>query len=341
MSRSAVDDQLFNDHVDFLKNHTVLPPNAPKHLKWGVHMKAGQWEGQQQVGNTGRIAFGTLTPSALYPGGYDLEVEYANGTNEGKLLNWVPMWFLPWNSEKLVGIQITPKVPDRPTPTTRQRANAVAAPPANMLAKDPDLFFTAAINGCSVFVTGDPKAPRVYHGGTQEEYRDPTVAVAKWQTMFREVEPQAFFGGDFSEVNKTHYVRARESKKVKELQITKSANTGGTNFRPLRDFVTDNSSQFKKYLKTAHVDSTGKSLVRVQRIMPFGCVFGKRAADGNWAFYLQESVKVIYTLASEVNGQIVLVGSNRVATRPICLSQIFPQGRHVAQYRQQFFQPLA
>ena len=33
---------------------------------------------------------------------------------------------------------------------------------------DPKIFFTAAINGCSVFVRGDPRSPTVTHAGISQ-----------------------------------------------------------------------------------------------------------------------------------------------------------------------------
>ncbi len=290
-------------------------------------------------------------------------MEYLTTQNEDKLRWYVPMWFLPWNSEKLVGIEIPPKLPSREgrPALSRPRANAVTEPPSLTrpraqggtppeykppLETDPDLFFTAAINGCSVFVTGDPKAPRVYHGGTQMEYRDPMDAVHKWRGLFREIEPQSYYSGDFGEVNKTHYVRSGLSSKPKEMRLitTKDPTTGKdvTRSEFLHDYKTATSSAYKKYLKQLYTSPSGQRNIVVQRILPFGCVFGTRAANGNWSFYLQENVKITYTLVKETSGgDVETVALNKVESRPICISEIFPNGSGAATMRQELFKPLA
>jgi len=66
----------------------------------------------------------------------------------------IACWFLPWASNHLTMIQRPPKIPTR-----------LGGAPSS--AVDPDLFFTAAISGCSVMVAGDAKSPFVTHGGTR------------------------------------------------------------------------------------------------------------------------------------------------------------------------------
>jgi hypothetical protein len=353
MPSSELDRALKRDPLTFLKKHTVVPPNAPKHMTWGTHLGKGAIDGHQTVGTSGRVAYGSLRTSDGYPNAYDLDVEYPVAQNADRVRLMVPMWFLPWNSERLVGIQITPKLPSRegrpatsrpradarasstPLRIGRARADAGATEYVPPLVTDPDLFFTAAINGCSVFVTGDPAAPRVYHGGTQEKYATPDAAVHKWQSMFREAEPQSFHDGSFSEVNKTHYIRAREAKKVQELQVVHRPS--GTEFIPQRDYVTDTSSAYKKFLKAGHTDADGKRNVMIQRMLPFGCVFGVRDAAGLWSFFLQESVKITYTLGKETDGRMQLVATNKTTTRPMCVTQIFPGVGGGATLKQQSF----
>jgi hypothetical protein len=346
MPKTDLDETLFNNPVAFMRKFTVVPPNAPKHLQWGKHLTKGAFGDHQAVGSAGQVAYGTLVPSTGYPGGYDLEVEYPTPQNEDKLRSYVPMWFLPWNSEKLVGLQIPPRVPSREGRPLlgHPGANAVTEPARPPLETDPDLFFTAAINGCSVFVTGEPKAPRVYHGGTQLQYGDPMDAVHKWQGLFREIEPHNYYSGTYGEVNKTHYVRSGLSKKPKEMLLTTS-NAGTPQAKTRAEFVHDyktaNSSAYKKFLKQHYTSDSGKRNIVVQRILPFGCVFGKRSPDGHWTFYLQENVKLTYTLVKETdNGGIETAALNKVHSRPICLSSIFPTGPGAATMRRQLFKAL-
>lgn len=61
--------------------------------------------------------------------------------------NRVPMHFLPWGSEALIDMRLPEDKSDGTDPD------------------NPNLFFTAALSGCSVFVDGHPARPRVVHAG--------------------------------------------------------------------------------------------------------------------------------------------------------------------------------
>ena len=58
--------------------------------------------------------------------------------------NKVPIYYLPWCPGKVLDLTI---------------------PAKNALVASPDIFFTAAINGCSVFIQGTPANPTIYHAG--------------------------------------------------------------------------------------------------------------------------------------------------------------------------------
>ena len=60
-----------------------------------------------------------------------------------------PIWFLPWADLNIIRLTIPVKGTSNP---------------------DPDIFFTAAINGCSVFVQGSARHPTVYHAGGVTNY---------------------------------------------------------------------------------------------------------------------------------------------------------------------------
>ena len=59
----------------------------------------------------------------------------------------VPIHFLPWASETLIDIRLPEDKSDGTDPD------------------NPNIFFTAALSGCSVFVDGHPARPRVVHAG--------------------------------------------------------------------------------------------------------------------------------------------------------------------------------
>ena len=178
---------------------------------------------------------------------------------------------------------------------------------------DPDIFFTAAINGCSVFIQGSKKNPTIYHCGGDPDYptteRDPSVAATFWRNLVLNYgqgrKPKA-------EVNKTNYV----------LDVT-TTNTA--------EKSTQHSREYDEWLKS-NVDNT----VRIKEVAPWGCVFGIRTGD-EWAFYLQENATIKYAtiqkkkialgpLTKKVEVSIMQVG------RPMHVREIFPNGGGVANF---------
>ena len=181
----------------------------------------------------------------------------------------------------------------------------------------PDFFFTAGINGCSVFVTGDPNSPRVYHAGigatldagayklTDKTKNDPIEkklvetagkkdAPLFWRLMLDKQFPKATADKNFAEINKTHYV------------------TDGT-ASPL-----DNGKSTKRAVayEKLFVDKN-KDALKVKMMTPWGCVFGMKS--GGWKFYLQENVTIFY---SDKEGK-----KPHAASVPIAVTQFYPKGQ--------------
>lgn len=197
-----------------------------------------------------------------------------------------PAYFLPWDAKgAIVRLTIPPK-------GTRRGL-------------DPDIFFTAAINGCSVFVQGDPKSPTVYHAGGGTGRSNHNDAANFWRTAlsrcmqsYATARARGKFGAD---VDKTDYI--------------KTMGTPGNATTPLAD-------QYERELKQ-RLDRNGKCTVLM--VNPWGCVFGVRSGD-EWAFYLQENATVVVDYVKRP-----LIGKptqHRVQyARPMRLTKIFPGGR--------------
>ena len=102
----------------------------------------------------------------------------------------VPIWFLPWDS---AGAVIELDIPAKGT----------------VRGDDPDIFFTAAVNGCSVFFRGTPKSPVVYHAGGDTCKGSDHVAAAKfWRDlMMGNVLGKDVAAPGMKEVNKTDYIK--------------------------------------------------------------------------------------------------------------------------------------
>ncbi|MBI3469033.1 MAG: hypothetical protein HY000_39015 [Planctomycetes bacterium] len=206
----------------------------------------------------------------------------------GERAGMVPCWFLPWYSAKIIQMSI----PDVNT--------AQFTPPGYDPIPNPRLFFTAAINGCSVFAYGNPRSPRVAHAGINGALRDCIQAQdfqslggeshQVWRNLLEGIKvdgtgrvvpktaaehksgtlKQNRAGGSFGEVSRLQYV---------------------SRLKPNGNFeaVTNESDAFEKYLEK---NRTGY-VTKVQ-VNPFGCVFGLRNDGGAWAFTLQRNACVSY-----------------------------------------------
>jgi hypothetical protein len=199
----------------------------------------------------------------------------------------VDMYFLPWKSARIVSMDLR-------------------------LEQGPSIFFTAAINGCSVFVEGQPSSPTVYHAGitlpwppmndtVPQQVRtargDPAVV---WRELYWSVSSVASRPSrqDFKEVNKADYVFDGTLNQPNDVKTTRKAQQLEGRLRRL----------------PAWRDA------EIERCSPWGCVFGVRT-NRDWTFYLQENVTLAYD-----------VGQSSFATsRPIGLKSFYP--------RQQVLQP--
>lgn len=187
-----------------------------------------------------------------------------------------PIYFLPWDSGGAV-VQLT-------------------IPRKGVRDEDPDIFFTAAINGCSVFVQGTPQQPTIYHGGGDTGRSDHQDAARFWRQAVKshiDGMHNVMDGQVHSEVNKTHYIK-----------------TPGT----VANSSTPRAEAYEKLLKD-ELEKRGK--FQVQMVNPWGCVFGIRTGE-DWEFYLQENATVICQYISRRSVE------TRYYARPMQLNKIFP-----------------
>lgn len=244
----------------FFKNHPVVPPSdlGQKLLNLNVifdEKNIGDYVSDTSTKSvtsaetdpTDRIRWvdfkvsGSLNePGALTFSGSKKPVEGAG---------YVPIYFLPWRSMHVVNMTL-PELSGRD----------YDAPIEN----NPNIFFTAAINGCSVFVRGKPTEPEVYHAGI-----DGTLhlnAVAFWRDcLSMVVYKKKRSGGVTREVNKSHY--------TKDISFKGPART------PM-------AAEYLNWLKAEHRDR-----LVISEVAPWGCVFGIRYGR-LWSFYLQENATV-------------------------------------------------
>jgi hypothetical protein len=156
----------------------------------------------------------------------------------------VPIYFLPWRSLHLVKM----KIPE------------LSARDYDRMEIQPNIFFTAAINGCSVFVKGGPTSPEVSHAGIDGKLaRD---AAQFWRDCLAKAGGAKGITG---EVNKAHY--------------TKDTSFVGPARTPL-------AADYMRWLQDEH-----RQRFTISEVSPWGCVFGIRFGR-LWSFYLQENATV-------------------------------------------------
>jgi len=157
----------------------------------------------------------------------------------------IPVWFLPWKSMHITEIQLDP------TDGLNDEEEI-----------NPSFFFTAALSGCSVFVQGSPKRPRVFHGGINGT---PPRQASQfwWDLMEAKLKLEGFNpqrNQNVFELNKSQYIKD-------ELGM-----------RP--QIVLD----YEKWLK----DQRREYMLNFAS--PWASVFGMRFGS-LWSFYAQQNVQ--------------------------------------------------
>ena len=245
---------------------------------------------------------------AGYPeeGSLTFSIKYASDLrDDASRQGWVPIWFLPWESGFMWKVKLksvrqhptitldadaTPVNRDDPTQGTRPVHGTAAV-------ANPGLFFTAAINGCSVFARGEPAEPRLYHGGVDETELQALItqigqqtwnnlggtAEELWRRLFEGLTDDGA-GGLRQKTAAEHKSRAMKigggkvTGEVNKTHYIKETGKEGTQLaRHLDHFLRHNSKE-----------------VRAEGVRPWGCVFGLRDDRGQWEFHLQNNATVTY-----------------------------------------------
>ena len=304
MPLNALDKELLGNPLEFLKKNAVTPPDGfvddltsrddvkvddinrkyhsadnPKYqIGYGhLHRVNDKWTG------------GSQTLKAQKPESIYIDVKYKNQIDAAKADEYVQFYWLPWDQGGGV-VKISLIVP--PASSGKSEWD------------DPDLFFTAALSGCSIFVRGSRKHPTVYHagiGGTA-----PGGPGEHWRKLYKAIIPEG-------EQVKEKFDKRHE---VNTLDYVNKHN------RPLKD-VTD----YKKYLQEQQKDE-----VQAKVIHSWGCVFGIRDDNRDWSFYYQQNVCVTYQKMRKTTFWKKLVKDNtppRTINYPMQVKQFYPGSDHV------------
>jgi hypothetical protein len=235
-----------------------------------------------------KIAYAHFVKAIDGGGKFRLEVETVQKAHS------FPIYYLPWSSNKMLRMTI-------PTKGTG---------PATLA--DPDIFFTAGINGCSVFIEGSRDNPTIYHAGTEDKMGG--INSGKyWRDLYREYsataarEPKG--GKTYGEVKKSQYI-VGEGKET-DARYTNTTRTG---------------VDYEGWIKNNQKD------IDVTVVQPWGCVFGLRTGT-DWTFYLQKNAVVKFYAFKKSGlfgtGSRKRSGTEQTYSVPMQLFQVFPGHAHV------------
>jgi len=244
--------QFLANPIHFMRTWAMLPPDGSPVgqliKKWAVaasNFKDGVQDRRENGKNVvdleyrdggQRIQFATVAKHSLFPQALTISLSPLR-TSEDQ----IPTHWLPWGKEKVV-------------------TTSIPAVPRNLVEPDEDenprFFFTAGINGCSVFVKGPATNPTLFHSGTQGTLK--RDASEFWlEQVDTATSGKAFDTSIFSDVDKSQYMN-RQSPAVKD------------------------------FIKWAQGEGRGGNSFTVELVNNFGCVFGMRFGH-HWSFYLQEA----------------------------------------------------
>jgi hypothetical protein len=197
-------------------------------------------------------------------GSVSFQSTFANALTQQDAANGfdIPAWFLPWRQ---AGALVKLKITDVNNNGGQLRINNADHP-------NPDLFFTAALSGCSVFVVGNPRNPSVYHGGSGNPIgvKGHEKTEDFWKSKLGRVgTAQKPLGS----IGKTDYIS----------ELVPGARTDTDRMQ----MQTSLSVAIQKRL-------TESGAVDEISLTPWGFVFGLRKADGTWVFELVQCVSLTY-----------------------------------------------
>lgn len=315
-NRVGVNNQDMTGAYEEIKHGTVGDDNLLRYVKLFKAMGDSEFQaGVKEVRLEAALAGGTQAAFDALPGleqmrrgdlGRAAQLEYEAShraaTNRGAstlvsdhamapAADRVPCYFLPWNGEGGV-IQLTiPELPDDAAADTH-----------------PPIFLTAALSGCSIFVSGTARKPTIYHCG-----KDGATA-GESATAFWTGAMQQILGDDAADNLSAAHNRDY-------MATNRGAPGSGA------EFATSAKERFEEHYRTGY---------RVEASTAWGAVFGIRKG-ATWEFYLQENVTVTYSKLLPPTGFFKRLKKSqpdpaqRIVSRPVMVRKIFPDGGGVAQ----------
>jgi hypothetical protein len=246
-------------------------------------------------------------------------------TAQAQAAGLVPAWFLPWDPR---GGMVKLSIPSMSGFSTTWKANDASSyweRDKKHVDEYPRFFLTAAINGCSVFVTGNEREPTVFHGGKGGSVEGDAVEV--WRNMLAEVDkPKPPKENMFFREEPKERIAVGEANKSQYVNEPGVKDNDGYN-------TTGTTNQFQRALNNA----LKKSPIKIRSVRPWGAVFGICDEFGYWKFYLQENATIRYDVVEKIAlGPLTKAPKPFSISRPMLVRQIFPDQGGTAIMRNEF-----
>jgi hypothetical protein len=241
-------------------------------LSDGTHLK--------QVQGDNKVAFLDIVPASSFShvpadlgGSYhdvgNLLVMHI--TTHRQNANALPVYYLPWAGDQMFRMKL------KPSPNHAKRTDTWFF---GLLGGDvitPNIFVTAAVQGCSVFVEGDPASPVVYHvnaGGT-----NPTGGATNTSDNRMFVQTVQF---------KADYMTSRMQ--MASQRYPKTTSTHAPDSAHLMDYMPGMAPNNLTWLTDKYKRKLNSDDVTV---LQFGTIFGLREQN-TWVFYRQTRTLLDY-----------------------------------------------
>jgi hypothetical protein len=284
----GLNEQFHQDPKHFAGLHTLYP-YADK-VTNAAHMKdlaLANGDHFTQVGGENKVAFCDIAPASNFKyvradmgGSYHqdeglwvMRISYRRASSSS-----IPVYYLPWQENHMMRMKL---YPSRKHPTKE-------GPFYWRTTVEPDIFVTAAVQGCSVFVSGEPEQPVVYHINAA------SVVGPQGETLAADNDTDYRAAAQAKAAHMTGLHQAAMAQFPKEgaklpaggrAALTNRARTAAAH---LEDYLPD------------RLPSREPALVRLapqgaQRleVTQFGTIFGRRK-DGTWRFYRQTRNRIDY-----------------------------------------------
>lgn len=216
-------------------------------------------EAMFQVADRERVLWFTVADDDAYPG--TARVRFAYDKAEG----YLPTFYLPWFQNHLYSISLEP-----------------------LEDLEVDYFFTAPVDGCSVYVEGETTAPTVYHANAVDFPQ--SIYNAKTQYEFQKFlsKRTEFMDEGMKSMS------SKVSKVSKKTPPARSVTIEEYQSRSERSDLFPEFGESERRQVRQMLGQRGKVLIGSDSVTVtkrLGTIFGKRT-EGEWRFFLQSRVYV-------------------------------------------------